>query len=64
LLLDRVDARAVERHGSKVVPKRWKAKRAIGELARGTNALKASTKGANPQTRGFAGICMLPQTVA
>jgi transposase InsO family protein len=45
LLLDRVDARATERHGPQVVPKRWKAKRAVGERARGTNALTGSTKG-------------------
>jgi transposase InsO family protein len=44
LLLDRVDARAAERHGPDVIPKRWKAKRAVGELARGTNALVGSTK--------------------
>ena len=44
LLLDRVDARAVEQHGSEVIPKRWKAKQAVRELARGTNALKGSTK--------------------
>jgi hypothetical protein len=28
-----------------VIPKRWKAKRAVGELARGTNALVGSTNG-------------------
>ena len=45
LLLDRVDARAVEQHGgSDVVPKRWKAKQAVRELTRATNALKGSTK--------------------
>ena len=44
LLLDRVDARALERHGSEVIPKRWKAKEAVRELVRGTNALKGSTK--------------------
>ena len=45
LLLDRVDARAAERHGEQVVPKRWKAKQAVSELVRGTNALAGSTKG-------------------
>src|ERR1700757_3917585 len=45
LLLDRVDARAAERHGGGVAPKRWKAKLAVSELARGTNALIGSTKG-------------------
>ena len=44
LLLDRVNARAVEQHGTGVVPKRWKAKQAVRELTRGTNALKGSTK--------------------
>ena len=44
LLLDRVDARVAERHGPDVVPKRWKAKQAVGELVRGTNALAGSTK--------------------
>ena len=44
LLLDRVNARAVEQHGPDVVPKRWKAKQAVRELTRGTNALKGSTK--------------------
>ncbi|MGH2856935.1 MAG: Mu transposase C-terminal domain-containing protein [Solirubrobacteraceae bacterium] len=44
LLLDRVDARAAQEHGAEAVPKRWKAKRAVRELARGTNALKGSTK--------------------
>jgi transposase InsO family protein len=44
LLLDRVNARAVEQHGTGVVPKRWKAKQAMRELTRGTNALKGSTK--------------------
>ena len=44
LLLDRVDARALERQGSEVIPKRWKAKEAVRELVRGTNALKGSTK--------------------
>ena len=43
LLLDRVNARAVE-HGQDVVPKRWKAKQAVRELTRGTSALKGSTK--------------------
>ena len=45
LLLDRVDARAVEQHGQDVIPKRWKAKLAVGEVVRGTNALAGSTKG-------------------
>ena len=45
LLLDRVDARAAERHDPEVIPKRWKAKRAVRELVRGTNALAGSTKG-------------------
>ncbi len=45
LLLDRVDARVTEQHGADVIPKRWKAKRAITELSRGTNALVGSTKG-------------------
>jgi transposase InsO family protein len=45
LLLDRVDARAVEQHGPGVLPKRWKAKQAVREIARGTNALRGSTKG-------------------
>lgn len=45
LLLDRVDARVAEQHGREVVPKRWKGKLAIAELARGTNALAGSTKG-------------------
>ena len=45
LLLDRVDARAAGRHGQEVIPKRWKAKRAVSELVRGTNALAGSTKG-------------------
>jgi transposase InsO family protein len=45
LLLDRVDARVTEQHGSDVVPKRWKAKLAVSELGRGTNALGGSTKG-------------------
>lgn len=44
LLLDRVDARAVEQHGLDVIPKRWKAKQAVRELTRGTNALRGSTK--------------------
>jgi transposase InsO family protein len=44
LLLDRVDARSVEQYGPEVVPKRWKAKVAVRELTRGTNALKGSTK--------------------
>ena len=44
LLLDRVDARVAERHGPDVIPKRWKAKRAVGEVVRGTNALAGSTK--------------------
>ena len=44
LLLDRVDARVTEQHGEDAVPKRWKAKRAITEVARGTNALTGSTK--------------------
>ena len=44
LLVDRVNARAVEEHGTGVVPKRWKAKQAIRELTRATNALKGSTK--------------------
>jgi transposase InsO family protein len=44
LLLDRVNARAVQQHGTTVVPKRWKAKQAIRELTRATNALKGSTK--------------------
>ena len=44
LLLDRVNARAVQQHGTGVIPKRWKAKQAIRELTRGTNALKGSTK--------------------
>jgi len=45
LLLDRVDARVREQHGPDAVPKRWKAKLAVSELARGTNALGGSTKG-------------------
>ena len=45
LLLDRVDERAAEQHGPDVVPKRWKAKLAVSEVARGTNALVGSTKG-------------------
>jgi transposase InsO family protein len=44
LLLDRVNARAVEQHGDGVVPKRWKAMQAMRELTRGTNALKGSTQ--------------------
>jgi transposase InsO family protein len=44
LLLDRVDARAVAQHGPAVIPKRWKAKQAVRELTRGTNALQGSTK--------------------
>lgn len=44
LLLDRVDARVREQYGAEVVPARWKAKRAVGEVARGTNALAGSTK--------------------
>ena len=44
LLLDRVDARAAEQHGPEVIPKRWKAKLAVGEVVRGTNALAGSTK--------------------
>jgi len=44
LLLDRVDARVTEQHGADAVPKRWKAKRALTEVARGTNALTGSTK--------------------
>jgi len=44
LLLDRVNARAVEQHGTGVLPKRWKSKQAVRELTRGTNALKGSTK--------------------
>jgi transposase InsO family protein len=44
LLLDRVDARVREQHGPDAVPKRWKAKLAVSELARGTNALGGSTK--------------------
>jgi transposase InsO family protein len=45
LLLDRVDARVSEQHGPDVVPKRWKAKLAVSEFVRGTNALVGSTKG-------------------
>ena len=45
LLLDRVDARVAEQHGAEAIPKRWKAKRAITEVSRGTNALVGSTKG-------------------
>jgi transposase InsO family protein len=47
LLLDRVDARVIERHGMEAgaVPKRWKARRALTEISRGTNALVGSTKG-------------------
>jgi transposase InsO family protein len=45
LLLDRVDARAVEQHGLDVIPPRWKAKLVVRELTRGTNALQGSTKG-------------------
>ena len=45
LLLDRVDALAADRHGQEVVPKRWKAKVAVREVVRGTNALAGSTKG-------------------
>ena len=30
--------------GTEVIPKRWKAKEAVRELTRGTNALKGSTK--------------------
>jgi len=47
LLLDRVDARVAERYGPEaaVVPKRWKAKLALTEVTRGTNALVGSTKG-------------------
>ena len=45
LLLDRVDARVAEQHGAEAVPKRWKAKRALTEVSRGTNALVGSTKG-------------------
>jgi transposase InsO family protein len=45
LLLDRADARAVEQHGPEVIPKRWKAKQAVRQLTRGTNALQGSTKG-------------------
>lgn len=44
LLLDRVDARAAGRHGEEVVPSRWKARQALGELTRGTNALVGATK--------------------
>jgi len=44
LLLDRIDARVTEQHGADAVPKRWKAKRALAEVARGTNALTGSTK--------------------
>jgi transposase InsO family protein len=44
LLLDRVDARAVEQHDLEVIPKRWKARQAVRELTRGTNALRGSTK--------------------
>lgn len=44
LLLDRVDATVTEEHGADAVPKRWKAKRALTEVARGTNALVGSTK--------------------
>ena len=44
LLLDRVDARAVEQHGAEVIPQRWKAKQAVRELTRGTNALRGATK--------------------
>ena len=44
LVLDRVDARAAEQHGPAVVPKRWKAKLAVREVARGTNALAGATK--------------------
>ena len=45
LLLDRVDARASERYGPEVIPRRWKARLAVSELARATNALVGSTKG-------------------
>ena len=45
LLLDRVDARVTPEHGADAVPKRWKAQRALTEVARGTNALVGSTKG-------------------
>ncbi len=45
LLLDRVDARVTELHGKEAVPKRWKAKRAVTEISRGTNAFAGSTKG-------------------
>lgn len=46
LLLDRVDARVVERFGpdAGAVPKRWKGRRALTEVSRGTNALVGSTK--------------------
>jgi len=44
LLLDRVDARVTGQHGPDAVPQRWKAKRALAEVARGTNALVGSTK--------------------
>jgi len=44
LLLDRVDARVTEQHGAEAVPKRWKAKRALTEVSRGTNAFMGSTK--------------------
>lgn len=44
LLLDRVDARVTEQHGAGAVPKRWKAKRALTEVSRGTNAFVGSTK--------------------
>ena len=44
LLLDRLDARVTEQHGVEAVPKRWKAKRALTEVSRGTNAFVGSTK--------------------
>jgi transposase InsO family protein len=44
LLLDRVDACAVAQHGPEVVPKRWKARRAVREVTQGTNTLGGSTK--------------------
>ena len=54
LLLDRVDARAGEQHGAEVIPKRWKAKLAVRELTRGTNALQGSTKGKRSIANGPA----------
>ena len=53
LLLDRVDARVTEQHGAGAVPKRWKAKLALTEVSRGTNAFVGSTKAkrASPSVR-------------